>query len=97
LEAVIRLSTITGASDENEKTDHSFYRHLRPASGAALAADTGAQSNNGQANSSADAGQVAPDARENVAPNNVDNARSTLAAPCFIRRLDHEPGRDVER
>ncbi|HCI6721957.1 hypothetical protein FMK65_00960 [Klebsiella variicola] len=43
------------------------------ASGAALAADTGAQSNNGQANSSADAGQVAPDARENVAPNNVDN------------------------
>ena len=30
------------------------------ASGAALAADTGAQSNNGQANSSADAGQVAP-------------------------------------
>ncbi len=33
------------------------------ASGAALAADTGAQSNNGQANSSADAGQVAPDAR----------------------------------
>ncbi|MDU2543910.1 MAG: protein YbgS [Klebsiella sp.] len=38
------------------------------ASGAALAADTGAQSNNGQANSSADAGQVAPDARENVAP-----------------------------
>lgn len=43
------------------------------ASGAALAADTGAQSNNGQANSAADAGQVAPDARENVAPNNVDN------------------------
>ncbi|MCG6681155.1 hypothetical protein H3290_11490, partial [Klebsiella pneumoniae] len=26
-----------------------------------MAADTGAQSNNGQANSSADAGQVAPD------------------------------------
>lgn len=26
------------------------------------------------ANSSADAGQVAPDARENVAPNNVDNS-----------------------
>lgn len=45
------------------------------ASGAALAADTGAQSNNGQANSSADAGQVAPDARENVAPNNVDNSQ----------------------
>lgn len=31
--------------------------------------------NNGQANSSADAGQVAPDARENVAPNNVDNSQ----------------------
>ena len=45
------------------------------ASGAALAADTGAQSNNGQANSSADAGQVAPDARENVAPNHVDNSQ----------------------
>lgn len=45
------------------------------ASGAALAADTGAQSNNGRANSSADAGQVAPDARENVAPNNVDNSQ----------------------
>ncbi|MGP0724689.1 YbgS-like family protein, partial [Escherichia coli] len=27
----------------------------------------------GQANAAADAGQVAPDARENVAPNNVDN------------------------
>lgn len=40
---------------------------LSLASGAALAADTGAQSNNGQANSSADAGQVAP--------NNVDNSQ----------------------
>ena len=49
------------------------------ASGAALAADTGAQSNNGQANSSADAGQVAPDARENVAPNNVDNPANRIA------------------
>lgn len=46
---------------------------LSLASGAALAADSGAQSNNGQANAAADAGQVAPDARENVAPNNVDN------------------------
>ncbi|MGU0037756.1 YbgS-like family protein [Citrobacter freundii complex sp. 2025EL-00176] len=46
---------------------------LSLASGAALAADTNTQSNNGQANSAADAGQVAPDARENVAPNNVDN------------------------
>ncbi|MGQ7115475.1 protein YbgS, partial [Escherichia sp. TWPC-MK] len=31
------------------------------------------RNNNGQANAAADAGQVAPDARENVAPNNVDN------------------------
>ena len=37
---------------------------LSLASGAALAADSGAQTNNGQAT---------PDARENVAPNNVDN------------------------
>ncbi|WP_049009620.1 YbgS-like family protein [Citrobacter koseri] len=48
---------------------------LSLASGAALAADANTQSNNGQANSSADAGQVAPDARENVAPNNVDNSQ----------------------
>ena len=48
---------------------------LSLASGAALATDANTQSNNGQANSSADAGQVAPDARENVAPNNVDNSQ----------------------
>ncbi|MGY5463112.1 YbgS-like family protein [Citrobacter koseri] len=48
---------------------------LSLASGAALAADANTQSNNGQANSSANAGQVAPDARENVAPNNVDNSQ----------------------
>ncbi|CBG87518.1 YbgS-like family protein [Citrobacter rodentium] len=45
---------------------------LSLASGAALAADTGAQTNNGQANAAADAGQVAPDAKQNVAPNNLD-------------------------
>ncbi|MDG1642251.1 hypothetical protein DA718_19505 [Klebsiella huaxiensis] len=50
---------------------------LSLASGAVLAADTGTQSNNGQANSAADAGQVAPDARENVAPNNVDGNINT--------------------
>lgn len=48
---------------------------LTLASAAALAADTGAQSNNGQANAAASAGQVAPDAKENVAPNNVDNSQ----------------------
>ncbi|WP_316390829.1 YbgS-like family protein [Citrobacter farmeri] len=46
---------------------------LSLASGAALAAESSTQSNNGQANAAADAGQVAPDAKENVAPNNVDN------------------------
>jgi hypothetical protein len=48
---------------------------LTLASGTVLAADSGAQSNNGQANSAADAGQVAPDAKENIAPNNVDNGQ----------------------
>ncbi len=47
---------------------------LSAASGAALAADTpsGSETNNGQANSSAEAGQVAPDAHQNVAPKGVD-------------------------
>lgn len=45
---------------------------LSLASGAALAADTGAQTNNGQANAAAEAGQIAPDAKQNVAPNNLD-------------------------
>ncbi|EGT3572634.1 hypothetical protein D8W73_09580 [Citrobacter amalonaticus] len=46
---------------------------LSLASGAALAAESSTQTNNGQANAAADAGQVAPDAKQNVAPNNVDN------------------------
>lgn len=58
----------------NKLTSLLLAATLSLASGAVLAADTGAQSNNGQANSAADAGQVAPDARENVAPNNVDNS-----------------------
>jgi hypothetical protein len=41
-------------------------------SGAALAADS-ASDNNGQANSAAAAGQTAPDAQQNLAPNGVDN------------------------
>lgn len=49
---------------------------LSAASGAVLAADTSSggasDSNNGQANSSAEAGQVAPDAHQNVAPKGVD-------------------------
>ena len=42
-------------------------------SGAALAADS-TSDNNGQANSAADAGQTAPDAHQNMAPNGVDNS-----------------------
>jgi hypothetical protein len=42
-------------------------------SGAALAADS-ASDNNGQANSSAAAGQTTPDAQQNLAPNGVDNS-----------------------
>ncbi|KNC93789.1 YbgS-like family protein [Trabulsiella odontotermitis] len=43
-------------------------------SGAVLAATTGSDSN-GDANAAAEAGQVAPDARQNTAPNNVDNSQ----------------------
>ncbi|MEB5749294.1 YbgS-like family protein [Leclercia adecarboxylata] len=47
------------------------------ASGAALAADSaaGSNTNNGQANAAADAGAVAPDARQNIAPNNTGNSQ----------------------
>lgn len=44
-------------------------------SGAAFAADS-ASDNNGQANAAASAGQVAPDAKQNVAPNGVDNGNA---------------------
>ena len=44
------------------------------ASGAALAADTTSGMNNGQANASAEAGQVAPDANQNIAPKGLDNS-----------------------
>ncbi len=43
---------------------------LSMTSGAVLAANS---SNNGTSNAAADAGQVAPGAKQNVAPNNVDN------------------------
>lgn len=50
---------------------------LTLASGAALAADQtqGSESGNGQANAAADAGALAPDAHQNLAPNNVDNSQ----------------------
>jgi hypothetical protein len=51
------------------------------ASGAALAADTTSQANNGQANAAADAGQVAPDAKENLAPNSSGSQSGTMLHP----------------
>ena len=57
---------------------------LSLASGAALAADSGAQTNNGQANAAADAGQVAPDARENVAPK-MKSTRTPCAKMVAVR------------
>lgn len=46
---------------------------LSVASSLAMAAETSG-SNNGQANASAEAGQVAPDANQNLAPKGVDNS-----------------------
>jgi len=51
---------------------------LTMASGAALAADSTSQTNNGQANAAADAGQVAPDAKENLAPNTGGTQSGTM-------------------
>lgn len=42
-------------------------------SGIAFAADSTSGANNGQANASAEAGQIAPDAHQKVAPNGVSN------------------------
>lgn len=50
---------------------------LTMASGAAFAADSTSQTNNGQANAAADAGQMAPDAKENVAPGNMDTGTNS--------------------
>ncbi|EOV3155249.1 MULTISPECIES: YbgS-like family protein [Enterobacter cloacae complex] len=48
---------------------------LTLASGSVLAAETGSTDNNGDANAAAAAGQVARDAKQNIAPNNVDNSQ----------------------
>ncbi|WP_047625481.1 YbgS-like family protein [Enterobacter sp. ZOR0014] len=48
---------------------------LTLASGSVLAAETGTSDSNGDANAAAEAGQVAPDAKQNIAPNNVDNSQ----------------------
>lgn len=42
-------------------------------SGIVYAADSASRANNGQANASAEAGQVAPDAHQKIAPNGVSN------------------------
>lgn len=62
---------------------------LSLASGAALAADSGAQTNNGQANAAADAGQVAPDAREmsRQITSIIAGLIATRAAPCCTRTV----------
>ncbi len=47
---------------------------LTLASGSVLAAETSASGSNGDANAAASAGQVAPDAKQNIAPNDVNNS-----------------------
>lgn len=42
-------------------------------SGIVYAADSASSANNGQANAGAEAGQVAPDAHQKIAPNGVSN------------------------
>ena len=54
---------------------------LTMASGAAFAADSTSQTNNGQANAAASAGQVAPDAKENLAPNDGGTQSGTMLHP----------------
>jgi hypothetical protein len=48
---------------------------LTLAGSAAWAADATSETNNGQANSAAAAGQPTPDAQQNIAPNGVDNSQ----------------------
>lgn len=61
---------------------------LTLASGSVLAAETGSTDNNGDANAAAAAGQVAPDAKQNIAPNNVDNSQTPIPeARCCIRTV----------
>lgn len=58
---------------------------LSLASGAALAAESSTQSNNGQANAAADAGQVAPDAKKTWLRIMLITTISIQAARCCIR------------
>ena len=54
---------------------------LTMASGAALAEDSPSQNSNGQANAAASAGQVAPDAKENLEPNSGGTQSGTMLHP----------------
>jgi len=67
---------------------------LTIASGAALAADASSSDNNGQANAAASAGQVAPDAKQNVAPNNVDNNNINTGSGNSSGTMLHPNGTD---
>ena len=67
---------------------------LTMASGAALAADSTGSDNNGQANAAAAAGQVAPDAKQNVAPNNVDNSNINTGSGTSGGTMLHPNGTD---
>ncbi|WP_446028982.1 YbgS-like family protein [Lelliottia amnigena] len=67
---------------------------LTMASGAALAADASSSDNNGQANAAASAGQVAPDAKQNVAPNNVDNNNINTGSGYISGTMLHPNGTD---
>ncbi len=50
-------------------------------SGAALAAESGtSSSNNGLSNQAADSGNIAPSAKQNLPPNNVDNSKINTGA-----------------
>lgn len=62
---------------------------LTMASGAALAADSTSQTNNGGANAAANAGQMAPDAKENLLPkdannNNINTGNSNAAGGTML-------------
>jgi hypothetical protein len=68
------ITTITGASYENDKTGHIISDcHSKPWYAGCTEKIHRNANADPHSNAAADAGQVAPDARENVAPNNVDN------------------------
>lgn len=67
---------------------------LTLASGSALAADANSSGSNGDANAAAEAGQVAPDAKQNIAPNNVDNSKINTGNTNTSGSMLHTDGSD---